>query len=78
LTSLDLSDCVNLEYFSCFNNNITGKGLTDMINLLPDRTGRETGSFCAFYRSADMELALTEEHKAILASKNWEAKSVIK
>ena len=78
LTSLDLSDCVNLEYFSCFNNNITGEGLTDMINLLPDRTGRETGSFCAFYRSADMELALTEEHKAILASKNWEVKSVIK
>ena len=74
LTSLDLSDCVNLKSLKVYRDNITGEALSAMVKSMPDRTGREAGSFLAYLGNTAEENELTEEDRAILASKNWEVK----
>ena len=53
LESLDLSACTRLESLECFRNKIRGNAMTQLVESLPDRYGKEPGKFYLVYYSDD-------------------------
>ncbi len=78
LTMLDVSKAKELKEITCFQQKLRGQAMTDFINSLPDRTGKETGKLYALISGRDeKDNALWEDNKivtsdvAIAKSKNW-------
>ena len=71
LTSLNVTH--NKELFSlfCYVNKISGSNMTTLVNSLPDRTGKDSGSFYVFFRNSDDENVITAAQAAVAKGKNW-------
>ena len=44
LTNLNMSGCANLMVINCSNNYINGKAMTKLVNSLPNRRGKSSGT----------------------------------
>ena len=71
LTALDLSKNTALTKLDCSGNKIKGKEMTRLVNSLPDRTGKNTGTFTVV-QEPDLEGNIClKSDVAIAKSKNW-------
>ena len=72
LTNLDVSQCSSLEGLSCFLNQIKGEAMTQLVNSLPDRTGKKAGLFVVYYTSQEERNICFKSDVAIAKAKNWQ------
>ena len=72
LTNLDVSQCSSLEYLSCFLNQIKGEAMTQLVNSLPDRTGKEAGVFAVYSHFQEERNICLKSDVAIAKAKNWQ------
>ena len=72
LTNLDVSQCSSLEYLSCFLNQIKGEAMTQLVNSLPDRTGKEAGIFAVYSLFQEESNICLKSDVAIAKAKNWQ------
>ena len=76
LTSLDLSSCIALSNITCHTNRINQEGITRLVNSLPDRNGKSSGSI-DFTRIGEEELNWGKvSDVAIAKRKNWMLSSI--
>ena len=75
LRELNISGCNNLNSLECYGNQIKGTEMANLVNSLPDRQGKEVGSFRVLdegrntgYEDGNVCLAA---HVAIAKAKNW-------
>ena len=74
LTSLDVSGCTSLTELSCYNNRINGEAMTKLVNSLPDRTGKSSGSFRVMRSGSYSEYENNQcspSDISIVRNKNW-------
>ena len=71
LTALDVSKNTALTYLDCSGNQIKGEEMIRLVNSLPDRTGKEAGTFTVV-QEPDLEgnICLNSD-VAIAKDKNW-------
>ncbi len=61
-----------LQWLRCYNNRISGGGMTDLVNGLPDRGGKEKGQFIAIAPGSPGEgNSITGTQVATAEGKNW-------
>ena len=74
LRELNVSGCNNLNAIDCYRNQIKGTEMANLVNSLPDRQGKEVGSFRVFntesYGSVEGNVCLAA-HVATAKAKNW-------
>ncbi len=72
ITSVNLNNCKDLSTLYCEMNAIKGENMTNLVNSLPDRTGKTAGKFVV-YASDDSreENVITKADVAIAKGKNW-------
>ena len=72
LRELNISGCNNLNSLECYGNQIKGTEMANLVNSLPDRQGKEVGSFRVLneYYSVDGNVCLAA-HVATAKAKNW-------
>ena len=72
LTNLDVSQCSSLKELTCCFNQIKGEAMTQLVNSLPDRTGKEAGLFVVYsYLQGERNICLKSD-VAIAKAKNWQ------
>ena len=73
LTSIGITKSTSkLQWLRCYNNRISGGGMTDLVNGLPDRGGKEKGQFIAIAPGSPGEgNSITETQVATAEGKNW-------
>ncbi len=76
LTHLDVSHNSELQILDCYGNQIKGEAMTELINGLPDRRGKEHGMFRVIGLDAktDGNICLKSD-VAIAKGKNWSVQS---
>ena len=76
LTHLDVSHNGELLGLACYGNQIKGKAMTELVNGLPDRMGKEPGIFKVIGMDAktDGNICLKSD-VAIAKGKNWSVQS---
>ncbi|WP_369684474.1 C10 family peptidase [Porphyromonas uenonis] len=72
LTNLDVSQCSSLKYLICYKNQIKGEAMTQLVNSLPDRTGKEAGGFAVYSHFQEERNRCLKSDVAIAKAKNWE------
>ena len=72
LTNLDVSQCSSLKALACFLNQIKGDAMTQLVNSLPDRTGKEIGTFVIYSHSQEERNRCLKSDVAIAKAKNWQ------
>ena len=72
LTNLDVSQCSSLKGLACFLNQIKGDAMTQLVNSLPDRTGKEAGVFAVYALSQEERNICLKSDVAIAKAKNWQ------
>ena len=72
LTALDVSKNTALVTLYCRGNQIKGAKMTRLVNSLPDRTGRFTGTFAVVQKPAPEGNICLKSDVAIAKGKNWE------
>ena len=72
LTNLDVSQCSSLKGLACFLNQIKGDAMTQLVNSLPDRTGKEAGVFVVYSHSQEERNRCLKSDVAIAKAKNWQ------
>ena len=72
LTNLDVSQCSSLEGLVCFLNQIKGEAMTQLVNSLPDRTGKKAGVFVVYSTSQEERNICFKSDVAIAKAKNWQ------
>ena len=72
LTNLDVSQCSSLKALACFLNQIKGDAMTQLVNSLPDRTGKEAGFFVVYSHSQEERNRCLKSDVAIAKAKNWQ------
>ena len=71
LTKLDVSKNTALKWLDCSGNQIKGEEMTRLVKSLPDRTGKEAGSFTVV-QEPDLEGNIClKSDVAIAKGKNW-------
>ena len=72
LTHLDVSHNGKLQALDCYGNQIKGEAMTELVNGLPDRRGKEPGMFQVIGNNAktDGNICLKSD-VAIAKGKNW-------
>ena len=72
ITSVDLNNSPDLKSLYCYWNAIKGENMTNLVNSLPDRTGKTAGDFMV-YATGDSreENVITKADVAIAKAKNW-------
>ena len=73
LTALDLSHNTDLGALWCYGNYIKGEEMTRLVNSLPDRTGKYTGTFVVIQDPAPEGNVCLKPDVAIAEEKNWTA-----
>lgn len=48
ITTLDLTGCPDIDYINCYGNQISGEGMTAMINSLPIRSANAAGQIIVY------------------------------
>ena len=71
LTALDLSQNSALRVLICYGNQIKGEEMTRLVNSLPDRTDKITGSFIVVQAPAPEGNVCFKSDVAIAKGKNW-------
>ena len=75
LKELNISGCNNLNWLDCHINLIKGTEMANLVNSLPDRQGKEVGSFRVFDEEGDVgrvdSNVCLAAHVAIAKAKNW-------
>ena len=71
LTSLNVTQNKELAVLFCYGNKISGSNMTTLVNSLPDRTGKDSGSFYVFFRNSDDENVITAAQAAVAKGKYW-------
>ena len=71
LTALDVSQNTALTVLTCFNNQIKGEEMTRLVNSLPDRTGKDAGSFTVVREPGLEGNICLKSDVAIAKGKNW-------
>ena len=76
LTHLDVSHNSELQFLECFGNQIKGEAMTELVNGLPNRMGKEPGMFKVIGQDAktDGNICLKSD-VAIAKGKNWSVQS---
>ena len=76
LTHLDVSHNSELQILECYGNQIKGEAMTELVNGLPDRMGKEPGIFQVIGMDAktDGNICLKSD-VAIAKGKNWSVQS---
>ena len=72
LTNLDVSQCSSLNSLVCFMNQIKGEAMTQLVNSLPDRTGKEAGVFVVYSDFQTERNICLKSDVAIAKAKNWQ------
>ena len=72
LTNLDVSQCSSLKDLVCFLNQIKGEAMTQLVNSLPDRTGKEAGVFVVYSDFQEERNICLKSDVAIAKAKNWQ------
>ena len=70
LTSLNVSACTQLVRLDCYQNQISGDGMTTLVNSLPQRTASSPGTFRAIYNTGEGN-SLTVDQIATASQKYW-------
>ena len=73
LTAMDLSHNTDLVGLWCYGNQIKGEEMTRMVNSLPDRTGKDTGTFVVIQDPEPEGNVCLKSDVAIAEGKNWTA-----
>ena len=71
LTSLDVSQNTALTELRCFDNRINGEGMTKLVNSLPNRTGKGSGTFRVMQNTSEEKNLCRPSDLAIAKEKNW-------
>ena len=71
LTALDLSQNSALRVLVCYGNQIKGGKMTRLVNSLPDRTDKKTGSFTVVQEPAPEGNRCPKTDVTIAKGKNW-------
>ncbi len=72
LTSLDVSDCRNLESLNCTRNKIKSAEMSQLINSLPNRRGYKSGSLTLVDQRSSSEKNFCYQYDIEVArNKNW-------
>ena len=76
LREINVSGCNSLNSLECYGNQIKGTQMANLVNSLPDRQGKEEGSFRVFstesYGGVEGNVCLAA-HIATAKAKNWRA-----
>ena len=72
LTNLDVSQCSSLKSLICCMNQIKGEAMTQLVNSLPDRTGKEAGLFVVYSHFQEERNICLKSDVAIAKAKNWQ------
>ncbi len=72
LTELNVINNTKLRQLQCYENQISGDKMTELVNSLPDRTGKEKGIFRIINLDTPEEgNSITTSDAAIATGKNW-------
>ena len=73
LTNLNMSGCANLMVINCSNNYINGKAMTKLVNSLPNRREKKSGTIFLVDRYSDRrdKNKYSAAHVATARKKNW-------
>ncbi len=74
LKSLDVSGCPDLTELKCYRNQIKGEDMTNLVNSLPNRTGKEEGYFVVVQEPQPYGNRCTRSDVLLAEGKNWGAK----
>ena len=77
LTALDVSQNTALAYLYCSGNQIKGEEMTRLVNSLPDRTGKDAGTFIVVQGPALEGNICLKSDVAIAKGKNWDTRKDI-
>lgn len=70
LTTLSVQGCTALTKLYCYRNNISGSGMTTLVNSLPTRSASSKGSLRAVY-NANEGNSMTTAQITTARNKNW-------
>jgi len=70
LTTLSVQGCTALTKLYCYRNNISGSGMTTLVNSLPTRSASSKGSLRAVY-NANESNSMTAAQITTARNKNW-------
>ena len=72
ITSVDLNNSPDLKSLLCYMNAIKGENMTNLVNSLPDRTGKTAGKIIVYASNDSREKnVITKADVAIAKAKNW-------
>ena len=74
LKSLDVSGCPDLTELQCYRNQIKGEDMTNLVNSLPNRTGKEEGYFVVVQEPQPYGNRCTRSDVLLAEGKNWGVK----
>ena len=74
LKSLDVSGCPDLTELKCYRNQIKGEDMTNLVNSLPNRTGKEEGYFVVVQEPQPYGNRCTRSDVLLAEGKNWGVK----
>ena len=76
LTSLNLSECTRLVTLYCYSNCINGKAMTKLVNSLPNRRKKKSGTIFLVDRYSERrdKNKYSAAHVATARKKNWEVR----
>ena len=76
LTSLDISGCARLNTLYCSSNCINGKAMTKLVNSLPNRRKKKSGTIFLVDRYSERrdKNKYSAAHVATARKKNWEVR----
>ena len=74
LKSLDVSGCSDLTELKCYRNQIKGEDMTNLVNSLPNRTGKEEGYFVVVQEPQPYGNRCTRSDVLLAEGKNWGVK----
>ena len=71
LESLDVSSCPDLTELQCYRNQIKGEEMINLVNSLPNRTGKEGGDFVVVQEPQPYGNRCTRSDVLLAEGKNW-------
>ena len=70
LTSLDVTGCTALKTLYCYQNKISGTGMTTLVNSLPTRSASNKGELRAIFNDGENN-SMTEAQITTARNKYW-------
>ena len=70
LTSLDVTGCTALKTLFCYQNKISGMGMTTLVNSLPTRSASDKGELNVIFNTGENN-SMTEAQITTARNKYW-------